>query len=1201
VRGRLYAAFFGISFFVILAAGVSIFSFFRVETALVRITEGSVPLAIVSLGLSRQAERIVAAAPALLNVGSADQQMALSAKLNEDVDRLNESLQQLSKHDIEPQAVTSIRRAVDQLRETINALNRVVTARLAISYQKRSQLDGVRDVGAQINQILDPWVNRIAGRIKDLRFMVMGVNKDEALRWQRSNELIEAQALHQKLRDAQNEVSLLLVRLVEIASVDDAQKFAGFGLQARWSLDTLSRLAPLIEEAQRSSFQSHLDRLGGFIDGNQSVTRNRLVELQMIAAGEKSLEENAGLSQRFARAVDRLVETAEANIITANSDATSTQRITSWILLTVVVLTLASSFLVVWLYVQRNVVARLTGLSNSMMAIADGDLEVPLPSVDYDEIGRMAQALTVFRDTAVEVKETNIREIQAARRRLDDAIESIQEGFILFDAEDRLVLSNSKYGELLYDNVDVPEPGTAYETILRRAIDRNLILGVEGDPDRWIKERMAQHRKPGGSHQQQRASGRWLRINEHKTEDGGSVAVYSDITEIKQHEQELAELVEKLRTARDEAEAATIAKSQFLANMSHELRTPLNAIIGFSEVLIDTVKTAGQSMMLDPLERVHRAGEHLLNLINQILDLAKIESGKMELAAEPVDIVLTVGDVITTLSPLVKKGRNQIHFQHADKVGSIVGDSMRFREIILNLLGNACKFTEDGTITVKVDREQRSDGEWLLIAVCDTGPGMAPNQTAKLFSEFVQLDDSAKKRHGGTGLGLAISQHLSKLMGGEITVESELGVGSTFTLNLPFKALPKAEIEHDGQRPELETESLPEPITIASMPSLPSVLVVDDDPAATELLVMMLERKGYHVIPVSHGAEVVRLARELRPQAITLDILMPEPNGWSVLNDLKNDPEVADIPVVVISMLDEATRGVALGAAEVLTKPINTKQLLGVLQRCIGEQHSPSILVVEDEADSREVLRRILDQAGCAVSVARNGLEALAHLKDSLPDLILLDLMMPEMDGFEFLSAVRENEAWRDLMIVVITARDLSKEDIGRLNGQVRDVLQKGSVSGVDLLRKIQSQLDFHLDRNMTTQTKERGKVLYIEDNEDNVVLIRTWLEVRHFQVVVAADGEQGVAAAKAELPTLILMDMAMPVMDGWEATKLIKADPTTRHIPIVGISAHAMLGDREKAIQAGCDDYLTKPVKLPELMQSIDNVLGDDPAGAPQ
>jgi adenylate cyclase len=1190
VRGRLYAAFAGISFFVVLAAAVSILSFVRVDHALEGITEGSVPLAIVSLDLSRQAERIVAAAPALQAVKSSEEQAELAQGLNENVDGLEPLLQVLSKHEIEPQPIASITRAVDQLRETLNALNRVVTARLAVNQQKRIHLDDAREVSASLSQIFDPWANRVSGQINDLRSMVRAADTGDAQRLQNSMELIDAQSLHQQLREAQNQLALLMARLIEISSVEDAQKLPNLVIQASWSLDQLRHLLPLTDETQRASLEQQLVRLSSYIDGSESISRSRLVELQLIEAGNQSLEENARLSERFAQAVDRLVESAETSIITANADALATQRITSWILITVVALTIASSLLIVWLYVQRNVIARLERLSGSMLAIADGDLDVPLPTPGTDEIGRMAQALTVFRDTAVEVKETNLREIQDARRRLHDAIESIREGFALFDANDRLLLRNSRYGELLYESIDVPEPGTPYETILRRAVERRLITTVDKPDDDWVNERIAQHREPGASHQQQRASGRWLSINERRTADGGTVAVYSDITDIKQHEQELANLVEKLRAARDQAEAATKAKSQFLANMSHELRTPLNAIIGFSEVLIDTMKASGKSPMLDPLERIHSAGEHLLHLINQVLDLAKIEAGKIELAAEPVAVVPVVEQVVTTMAPLADQGHNKIILECTGEVGSFVGDPVRFREILLNLLGNACKFTDNGIITVRIDRERAADRDWAHIAVSDTGVGMAPDQLSMLFSEFVQLDDSVRKRHGGTGLGLAISQHLSELMGGKITVESELGVGSTFTLHLPLDA--GRQVEADADSAEGGSMSLASTRGLAATAAGATVLVVDDDPAVIELLVMMLARKGYNVVPVSEGGKVVQRAKELRPDAITLDILMPRPDGWTVLNALKSDPTVADIPVIIISMLDEASRGIALGADEYLTKPIHSKTLLQVLRRYTGASLSPTILVVEDEADAREMLRQMLDRAGCTVVEARNGIEALSRLNEARPDLVLLDLMMPEMDGFEFLTAMREHEAWRDLPVVVITARDLSKDDIGRLNGQVRNVLHKGAVQGADLIGEIEKQLDLSLERNMTVQAGGRAKILYVEDNEDNLVLVKTWLEARNFHFVGAGDGERGIDAAGKEQPNLILMDMAMPVLDGWEATRQLKADPATRHIPIIGISAHAMLGDREKAMQAGCDDYLTKPIKLAALMESIDRVL---------
>jgi adenylate cyclase len=812
-------------------------------------------------------------------------------------------------------------------------------------------------------------------------------------------------------------------------------------------------------------------------------------------------------------------------------------------------------------------------------------------------------ALRKARDELEQRVEERTRELaeatinaERAQKQLSHAIGSISDGFSLYDQDDRLIVCNSQYRDLLYHGVEnLVTAGASFREIVRGAAEKGLIKDALGRVDEWVDERVERHQNPGPMHLQERDDGRWIRISEHRTDDYSTVAVYSDITELKEREQELADLVEELRAARDEAEAATQAKSQFLANMSHELRTPLNAIIGFSEVLVDTVDASGQKSLLDPLQRIHGAGEHLLHLINQVLDLAKIESGKMELASEPVEIVQLAEDVITTIAPLVEKGRNKIVLR-SDDVGHFIGDPMRYREILLNLLGNACKFTEDGTITVAISRESRSDSDWVRVAISDTGMGMAPDQMKKLFSEFVQLDDSVRKRHGGTGLGLAISQHLSHLMGGEITVESEVGVGSTFTLHLPLSAQQQARVVPDKVGAGRPSEAPAAAGTAAIEPLPPTILVVDDDPAAVELLVMILERRGYNVVPTSDGADVVRLAKELRPQAILLDILMPETDGWAVLNALKADPDVADLPVILISMLDEATRGIALGASEYLTKPISSEQLLSVLKRFGGmpgtPSKAPSILVVEDDADSREMLRVILSKAGCEVSLAGNGIEALARMGEAKPDLVLLDLMMPEMDGFEYLSVVRENDAWRDVPIVVVTARDLGKEDIERLNGGVRNVIQKGAIRGTDLIHEIEHQLDLNLGRNMPKTTDQRPKILYVEDNEDNAVLVRTWLEVRNFEVIVAVDGKQGIAAAKLEQPDLILMDMAMPILDGWEATMALKNDASTQHIPIVGVSAHAMLGDREKALKAGCDDYLTKPLKLAELIQCIDRAL---------
>ena len=440
VRGRLYVAFFSISLCVVVAAGASLFSFYRVGRALDGITEGSFPLAITSLELVRQAERIVGAAPALLSAPSSHVQAELWIRSIRDFDRLDALLREISELDVEPQAIASIIRAVGQLRKTNEALNRVVAARLAIGQQKSVQLAEARAVGEQIDRLLEPWIANLDQRIDQLRAAVRPADAGNVPDKQQNVDLIDIQALQHRLKRGRHDVVLLISALSDLAVADNVNALAQPLQRVRVLLDTLYEFVQLIDEPQQPLLSELLDRLDGLLVGSQSIASIRLVELQMIAAGGKSLEENAALSQRFAQAVDRLVEAAKTNIVAANADAMSTQRITAWILIVVVALALTGSFLIAALYVRRNVIARLTGLSGSMRAIADGNLDITLPSPGDDEIGQMAQALSVFRDTAIEVRATNMRELRNARRQLDDAIESTQEGFALFDRDDRLLL-----------------------------------------------------------------------------------------------------------------------------------------------------------------------------------------------------------------------------------------------------------------------------------------------------------------------------------------------------------------------------------------------------------------------------------------------------------------------------------------------------------------------------------------------------------------------------------------------------------------------------------------------------------------------------------------------------------------------------------------------------------------------------------------
>jgi signal transduction histidine kinase/DNA-binding response OmpR family regulator len=520
-----------------------------------------------------------------------------------------------------------------------------------------------------------------------------------------------------------------------------------------------------------------------------------------------------------------------------------------------------------------------------------------------------------------------------------------------------------------------------------------------------------------------------------------TAAIRQDIEGREHHEQALG-------AARMAAEAASKAKSAFLANMSHELRTPLNAIIGYSEMLQEDAEDRGQEELSADLRKIHAAGRHLLALINDVLDLSKIEAGKMDLNLESFEVSAMLEDVVATLSPLAGKNGNRLELRGAGALGVLRADRTRLRQVLFNLLSNACKFTDNGLITLAAGRERTDGVEWLRFAVSDTGIGISPEQMNKLFQAFSQADAATAQKYGGTGLGLVISRRFCQMMGGDIAVESAPGQGSTFTVRLPVDG-GKA-----GPAP-LAPGAADRIAGPAPREGVPTVLVIDDDPAARELMQRFLAQQGLHMAGAASGEEGLRLARELRPAAILLDVLMPGMDGWAVLAALKAEPELSPIPVIMVSIIDEARLGFALGATEYLTKPVD-RAYLGRLLKKYRRAHSPcSVLLVEDQADQRALMRRMLEQEGCAVTEAGNGRIALERIAEGPPELIVLDLMMPEMDGFEFLEALRRREGGRAIPVVVVTARDLSAEDRERLNGYVQHIVQKGAYGRDELLREI--------------------------------------------------------------------------------------------------------------------------------------------------
>ncbi|WOH51939.1 PAS-domain containing protein [Bradyrhizobium sp. sBnM-33] len=660
-----------------------------------------------------------------------------------------------------------------------------------------------------------------------------------------------------------------------------------------------------------------------------------------------------------------------------------------------------------------------------------------------------------------------------AQRRLVDAIESISEGFSLYDADDKLVIYNRRYRDMHGSgSIDVVKQGASFEAILRNAATSGEIRDAEGHVEAWVAERLARHRDPKGTHVQRRSDGRWIQINERKTDDGGTVATYTDITDVKQAEQAIQESEQRLRVIAEAAPMAVaivtfddgiiqyanqrfsemfdvegssalglqaktfyadpqhrerfidaltehghvegmeillkraggeefwaliasqrvqfegrpamingladisdrkrmegelhkaIWASEQATSMSHELRTPLNAIIGYSEILFEDAQSAGRESEMVDLRKIQDAGKHLLGLIDNILDLSKIEAGKMTLYLETFELRPMIDSVAATVTALAKKTGNVLVVNCADEVGTIHSDLTKVRQILFNLLSNACKFTRNGTITLAALRDTNEAVDWIEFQVRDTGIGMTTDQQAKVFEAFSQADASTARTYGGTGLGLAITKSFCRLMGGDVTLTSEAGKGTTFTVRLPAVTRAASDTVSAAEK-RSEGPQVTEP------EHAPIVLVVDDDPNARELLSRHLQRGGYAVRVAANGEEAMQLARTLQPDVVTLDALMPQMDGWAVLSAMKEDAALAEIPVIMVTVVDNQGIGFSLGAADYLIKPIDRDRLVRAVEKCCPRGSPRHVLIVEDDAPTSELMARALRQLDCTVTQQR--------------------------------------------------------------------------------------------------------------------------------------------------------------------------------------------------------------------------------------
>ena len=552
---------------------------------------------------------------------------------------------------------------------------------------------------------------------------------------------------------------------------------------------------------------------------------------------------------------------------------------------------------------------------------------------------------------------------------------------------------------------------------------------------------------------------RTMLLNARKLRQGSHrellVLAMEDVTQRRRAEAEVAK-------AKEAAENANRTKSLFLANMSHELRTPLNAILGFSEMLQEEATERGLNDFSADLQKIATAGKHLLLLINDILDLSKIEAGRMDLHLENFDICTLVAEVQSTIAKQVEKNDNTLDIDCPSDIGTMRADLSKVRQGLFNLVSNAAKFTQHGKIHVKAERQLMDGNDWIMFRVADTGIGLSAAQIVRLFQPFTQADASTTRKFGGTGLGLALTRRFCQMMRGDVTVHSVPDEGSVFTIKLPAIVLESSgdtTLAASGRRrPAMPVSVIADDAQVLSAPGT-CVLVIDDDPLQRDLMHRYLSKEGFTVHTAIGGVDGLRLARQLLPAAITLDVMMPDMDGWSVLSALKADIALRDIPVIMLTMVDDPVRGFTLGASDYATKPVDRRRLSQILKKftCL---HPPCpVLVIDDEVAARSLTRAMLEKEGWSVSEAANGIEALKSMEQQRPSLIFLDLMMPEMDGFEFAVEVRQHPEWRSIPIVVVTAQDLTNEDRRRLNGHVETILQKQGDSQEALLAHVRDLL----------------------------------------------------------------------------------------------------------------------------------------------
>jgi CheY-like chemotaxis protein/signal transduction histidine kinase/HAMP domain-containing protein len=701
--------------------------------------------------------------------------------------------------------------------------------------------------------------------------------------------------------------------------------------------------------------------------------------------------------------------------------------------------------------------------------------------------------------------------------------------------------------------------------------------------------------------------------------------------EVERKNREIEQARRALEEKASELALTSKYKSEFLANMSHELRTPLNSILILGQQLGDNPERNLSAKQVEYARTIHGAGTDLLNLITDILDLSKIESGTVTVDAEEV----MFADVVTTLGRTfrLEAERRKLNFEveiDPNLPRRIVTDSKRLLQVLKNLLSNAFKFTAHGGVRLRVavavggwtrDHAILGHAETVVsFEVNDTGIGIPPEKQKLIFEAFQQADAGTSRKYGGTGLGLAISRELSGLLGGEIVLQSTPGVGSRFTLFLPLRyfgddmqgeSITFADEVPENARPRTAISAIRRTEPQIAIPDDREqlaagdhiMLIVEDDPSYARVIVDLARANGFKVVVASTGASALELARQYRPTAVSLDVFLPDMLGWTVLSNLKRDPATRHIPVQIVTLDEDRQNGLARGAFSYVGKPTSADGLNVALSKikAFAAPRRKRLLVVDDNQEELTSITALLAYDDIDITTAGTGTAALIALREQAYDCVVLDLRLPDMSGFEVLEVVRDEPTLRDLPVVVFTGKELTADEDARLRMLARSVVVKGVESPDRLLDE--TALFLHRVVADLPEAKRRTlerlhgsdedligkKVLVVDDDVRNIFALSSVLERRGMDVLTANTGREAIATLEATQDVaIVLMDIMMPEMDGYETMREIRQEPTYRRLPIIALTAKAMMGDREKCLQAGASDYLAKPVNTEQLISAL-------------